>query len=183
MPPMAMTAQVKDELARLTVTKPCCRKAEVSALLRLASGLHIVSGHIVLEAELDTGAAARRLRKDIAEVFGHPSDLSVIAPGGLRKGSRYVVRVVQDGEHLARQAGLLDGRGRPVRASSLPLARPAAPVRPAAAVADLLRNSLRSISTTPSWCNPTSGDNAASGYDVRRSTDGRVSRSSAGRGS
>ena len=74
MPRMAMTAQVKDELARLTVTKPCCRKAEVSALLRFAGGLHLVSGHIVLEAELDTGVAARRLRKDISEVYGHSSD-------------------------------------------------------------------------------------------------------------
>ena len=90
----------------------------MSAILRFAGGLHIVAGRIVVEAELDTGAAARRLRKDIAEVFGHPSDLSVIAPGGLRKGSRYVVRVVQDGEHLARQTGLLDGRGRPVRGLS-----------------------------------------------------------------
>ncbi len=115
MPPMAMTAQVKDELARLTVTKPCCRKAEVSALLRLASGLHIVSGHIVLEAELDTGAAARRLRKDISEVYGHSSDVAVLAAGGLRKGTRYVVRIVKDGDALARQTGLVDARGRPVR--------------------------------------------------------------------
>ena len=38
-----------------------------------------------------------------------------MAPGGLRKGSRYVVRVAKDGEALARQTGLLDGRGRPVR--------------------------------------------------------------------
>jgi DNA-binding protein WhiA len=112
---MAMTAQVKDELARLTVTKPCCRKAEVSALLRFASGLHLVSGHIVLEAELDTGAAARRLRKDISEVYGHSSDVAVLAAGGLRKGTRYVVRIVKDGDALARQTGLVDGRGRPVR--------------------------------------------------------------------
>ena len=112
---MAMTAQVKDELARLTVTKPCCRKAEVSALLRFAGGLHLVSGHIVLEAELDTGAAARRLRKDISEVYGHSSDLAVLAAGGLRKGTRYVVRIVKDGDALARQTGLVDGRGRPVR--------------------------------------------------------------------
>src|SRR5262245_39436198 len=84
MPGMAMTAQVKDELARLTVTKPCCRKAEVSAMLRFASGLHLVSGHIVLEAELDTGVAARRLRKDISEVYGHYSDLAALAAGGLR---------------------------------------------------------------------------------------------------
>ncbi|MCZ3390057.1 MAG: DNA-binding protein WhiA [Actinomycetia bacterium] len=112
---MAMTAQVKDELARLTVTKPCCRKAEVSALLRFGGALHLVSGHIVLEAELDTGAAARRLRKDISEVYGHSSDLSVLAAGGLRKGTRYVVRIVKDGDSLARQTGLVDGRGRPVR--------------------------------------------------------------------
>ena len=112
---MAMTAAVKDELARLAVTKPCCRKAEVSATLRFAGGLHIVSGRIVVEAELDTGAAARRLRREIAEVFGHPSEVAVLAPGGLRRGSRYLVRVVKDGEALARQTGLLDGRGRPVR--------------------------------------------------------------------
>jgi len=112
---MAMTAAVKDELAHLTVTKPCCRKAEVSSILRFAGGLHIVSGRVVVEAELDAGATARRLRKDIAEVYGHASDVAVVAPGGLRKGSRYVVRVARDGEALARQTGLLDGHGRPVR--------------------------------------------------------------------
>jgi DNA-binding protein WhiA len=112
---MAMTAAVKDELAHLTVTRPCCRKAEVSSILRFAGGLHIVSGRIVVEAEVDTGATARRLRKDIAEVYGHSSDVTVVAAAGLRKGSRYLVRVVKDGEALARQTGLLDGHGRPVR--------------------------------------------------------------------
>ena len=43
-------------------------------MLRFAGGLHIVSGRIVIEAELDTGVAARRLRRDIAEVFGHASE-------------------------------------------------------------------------------------------------------------
>ena len=66
---MAMTAAVKDELSRLPVTKKCCRKAEVSALLRFAGGLHIVSGKIVVEAELDTGQAARRLRRDLANIW------------------------------------------------------------------------------------------------------------------
>lgn len=112
---MAMTAAVKDELSRLTITKACCRKAEVSALLRFAGGLHLVSGKIVIEAELDTAIAARRLRKDISDVYGQETDLAVVAPGGLRKGSRYVVRSVNDGEALARQTGLIDSRGRPVR--------------------------------------------------------------------
>ena len=110
-----MTGVVKDELSRVTILKPCCRKAEVSTLLRFAGGLHLAGGRIVIEAELDTGATARRLRKDIAEVFGHSSDLVVLAPSGLRKGNRYVVRVYRDGDSLARQTGLVDSYGRPVR--------------------------------------------------------------------
>src|SRR5260370_34854218 len=112
---MALTGLVKDELSRVSVLKPCCRKAEVSTILRFAGGLHLAAGRIVVEAELDTGAAARRLRKDIAEVFGHSSELLVLAPGGLRKGNRYLVRVHTDGESLARQSGLFDNHGRPVR--------------------------------------------------------------------
>ncbi len=112
---MALTAQVKDELARLKVDKTSCRKAEVSAMLRFSGGLHIISGRIVIEAEVDTAIAARRLRQTISDVYGHTSELIVVSAGGLRRGSRYVVRVVKDGESLARQTGLLDNRGRPVR--------------------------------------------------------------------
>ena len=112
---MALTAAVKEELSRLDVKKSSVRKAEVSALLRFAGGLHIVSGRIVIEAEVDTAATARRLRAAIAEMYGHQSEIVVVSGGGLRRGSRYVIRVVRDGEALARQSGLLDGRGRPVR--------------------------------------------------------------------
>ena len=91
---MAMTAAVKDELSRVEITKSCCRKAEVSTILRFAGGLHIVAGHIVIEADVDTGATARRLRKDIFDVYGHESDVAMVQSGGLRKGTRYLVRVV-----------------------------------------------------------------------------------------
>ena len=112
---MAMTAQVKAELATTPITKTCCRKAEVATLLRFAGGLHIVSGRVVVEAEVDTGAAARRLRTDISEIYGHASGVGMVQGNGIRRGTRYIVRVVRDGEALARQTGLLDGRGRPVR--------------------------------------------------------------------
>ncbi|MRJ77613.1 DNA-binding protein WhiA [Aeromicrobium sp. SMF47] len=112
---MAMTAQVKAELANTSITKSCCRKAEVSSILRFSGGLHIVSGRIVVEAEVDTGAAARRLRKDIAEIYGHDSEILVVQNAGIRKDTHYVVRVSKDGEALARQTGLIDGSGRPIR--------------------------------------------------------------------
>ena len=112
---MAMTAAVKDELSRVEVTKTCCRKAEVSSLLRFGGALHIVSGAIVVEVEVDAGATARRLRKDIFDIYGHDSEVSMVQASGIRKGTRYVVRVSQGGEALAKQTGIVDGSGRPVR--------------------------------------------------------------------
>lgn len=112
---MVMTADVKAELTTIPVTKSCCRKAEVSSILRFAGGLHINAGRVNVEAELDTGAAARRLRKNIFDMYGHESEIVVVQAGGLRKSTQYVVRVVGQGEALARQTGLLDGRGRPIR--------------------------------------------------------------------
>ncbi|MBA0046841.1 DNA-binding protein WhiA [Mycobacterium sp. NPDC050853] len=110
-----MTAEVKDELSRLVVTQVSSRRAEVASLLRFAGGLHIVSGRVVVEAEVDQGSIARRLRKDIFDLYGYSAVVHVLSAGGIRKTTRYVVRVAKDGESLARQTGLLDLRGRPVR--------------------------------------------------------------------
>ena len=110
---MAMTAMVKDELSRVECTKTSERKAEVTALLRFSGGLHIVGGRVVIEAELDTGSVARRLRRDISEVYGYTSGVSVLAGGNIRRGVRYLVRIAKHGEGLARQTGLVDQRGRP----------------------------------------------------------------------
>jgi DNA-binding protein WhiA len=74
-----------------------------------------VRGRIVVEAEVDTGAVARRLRRDITELFGHTAEISVLQASGIRRGTHYVLRVVEGGDRLARQAGLLDSAGRPVR--------------------------------------------------------------------
>src|SRR6478672_3387505 len=112
---VAMTAEVKDELSRLVINQVSARRAEVAALLRFAGGLHIVAGRVVVEAEVDLGVIARRLRKDIHDLYGYNAIVHVLSASGIRKSTRYVVRIAQDGEALARQTGLLDLRGRPVR--------------------------------------------------------------------
>ena len=112
---MALTPKVKDELARVPVSQESAQSAEVAAILRFAGGLHLVAGRIVVEAELDSGAVARRLRGMIDSLFGHEPELQVLSPGGLRKTSRYIVRVAEGGEDLARRTGLVDRAGRPVR--------------------------------------------------------------------
>src|SRR6201992_4345114 len=110
-----MTTEVKDELSRLAVNSVSARRAEVASLLRFAGGLHIVSGRVVVEAEVDLGIIARRLRKNIYDLYGYNAVVHVLSASGIRKSTRYVVRVAKDGEALARQTGLLDMRGRPVR--------------------------------------------------------------------
>jgi DNA-binding protein WhiA len=112
---LAQTADVKEELARVEVSKTTVRAAEVATVLRFAGGLHVISGRIAVEAELDSALLARRVRKDLAELYGARSDVSVIAATGLRRTSHYLVRVHEAGETLARQTGLMDARRRPVR--------------------------------------------------------------------
>jgi DNA-binding protein WhiA len=112
---LALTADVKDELARIQVSKTTVRAAELATILRFSGGLHLISGRIAVESELDTPHLARRVRKDLAELYGVRSEVSVISASGIRKASHYLVRVVEGGETLARQTGLLDARRRPIR--------------------------------------------------------------------
>jgi len=112
---MALTSQVKAELATLTEVRVSARKAEAAAMLRFAGGIHIVAGRVVLEAEFDAGVTARRLRAIVSDVYGLDSELLVINASGIHRGTRYMVRLVRDGEAMARQSGLLDQYGRPVR--------------------------------------------------------------------
>lgn len=112
---MALTADIKDELARIEVNKNSNRAAELATILRLAGGLHLVSGKVAIEVELDSAQVARRVRKDLTELFGCESEVAVISAGGIRKTNRYQVRVLGQGDVLARQTGLIDSRGRPAR--------------------------------------------------------------------
>ena len=112
---MALTAEVKDELARIDLTKNTVRVAELSTILRFAGGLHLIGGKIAIEVELDNAQLARRVRKELIELFGIESELAVISASGIRRTSRYQVRVLNQAELLARQTGLVDAKGRPVR--------------------------------------------------------------------
>ena len=63
---MALTGDVKEELVAVEVGKTSVRAAELAALLRFSGGLHIISGRIAVESELDSQAVAQRVRRDLA---------------------------------------------------------------------------------------------------------------------
>lgn len=112
---MTSTPEVKQELVQTAVHQPAERIAELATMLRLAGGLHTISGRIALEAELHTPAIVQRVRKSLAEIYGVRSDAKQTPAASARPGSpQFVVRVL-DGETLARQLGLLDQKRRPIR--------------------------------------------------------------------
>ncbi|MER7797841.1 DNA-binding protein WhiA [Microbacterium sp. NPDC096154] len=112
---MSLTADVKAELIAVRDPRPTVRVAELTALLRFAGGLHSIAGRVAVEAEVDTPDLARRTARDIAEIYGVRPELARIQGSGSREGESFAVRVVDGGETLARQTGLLDMRRRPVR--------------------------------------------------------------------
>lgn len=115
---MSPTADVKTELAAVRDPRPTARVAELTAILRFAGGLHSIAGRVAVEAELESDLLARRVARDIMELYGVRPELHrVQASGGAgaRVGGSFAVRVIDGGETLARQTGLLDQRRRPVR--------------------------------------------------------------------
>ena len=112
---MSLTSDMKDELARAVITTPSEVAAEVSATLRFAGGLHLVGGRILVEAELDSPVAARRLRTYLQALYNAESSVVVVSGSSLRRGKRYVVRVVHKADELARLTGLVDSLRRPIR--------------------------------------------------------------------
>ncbi|MCW4384394.1 DNA-binding protein WhiA [Salinibacterium sp. SYSU T00001] len=112
---MALTADVKEELTGIEVSKTSVRAAELSTILRFSGGLHSISGRIAVESEVDSPALVRRVRKDLAELYGVRGDVAIVPANGMRKTTNYLIRVLDGGETLARQTGLLDARRRPIR--------------------------------------------------------------------
>jgi len=110
-----LTADVKTELAAVRDPRPSARVAELTALLRFSGGLHSIAGRVAVEAELESEILARRVARDLVEIYGVRPELAHVQASGGRVGGHYAVRVIEGGETLARQTGLLDQRRRPVR--------------------------------------------------------------------
>lgn len=112
---MSLTSELKTELARHKPVSVSSARAECAVLLRFAGGLHVVGGRILIEAEVDSEPVAARLRAFLHNLYRAESHVIMVSGGALRKGNRYVIRVVKDAEELARVTGLIDRAGRPVR--------------------------------------------------------------------
>lgn len=111
---MSLTQQVKAELCTVPSRKAIMRAAEAATILRFAGGLHVINRRLVVEVELDDPVAVQRLRRDLATLYGAQTEVATLSGHGDTQ-AQFIVRVNRNGETVARQAGLIDSRHRPVR--------------------------------------------------------------------
>ncbi|HUH52484.1 MAG TPA: DNA-binding protein WhiA [Microbacteriaceae bacterium] len=112
---MTTTRAIKDELL---ATRPIIVKeriAELTSILRFGGGLHVISGRIALEVEVDDVRAVQRIRKDLLEIYGVRAEAKK-APQKFQasKNPVFLIRVMP-GETISRQLGLLDAQRRQIR--------------------------------------------------------------------
>ena len=91
---MSFTAEVKEELARIEASKPCCAHAELSALIRVEGTLHYTGNErFRLEVATETAPVARKVIKLLHGVFSLTTELTV-RRSVLHKSNNYLITVV-----------------------------------------------------------------------------------------
>ena len=127
-----LTSAVKSDLVGVSPERQSARMAELATILRFAGGLHVISGQIAVEVELDHLETAKKIRQELRDLLGFATDAAVMQPTSQRPYPLYIVRVRKGGDILARQTGLIDQRQRPVR--GLPNKLTTAPVEDVASI-------------------------------------------------
>ncbi|GAA0363778.1 DNA-binding protein WhiA [Bacillus horti] len=89
---MSFAAQTKKELTALE-SKDCCKKAELSALLRMNGLLSFSQKKMVLDITTENAAIARIIYKSIKHLYNVTGELLVRKKMRLKKNNVYVVRL------------------------------------------------------------------------------------------
>ncbi|MCG8401878.1 MAG: DNA-binding protein WhiA [Firmicutes bacterium] len=110
---MSFSLVTKNELARVTARKHCCRIAELAALVKMDGSLQISGRKISLHLLNHNAAVARKLFKLLKELYGVQAEVLVKKKMRLHKNNVYLVRVpTQQGlEEMLVGLGMLDEEG------------------------------------------------------------------------
>lgn len=112
---MALTAKVKHELTGVNPGSNQARAAQISSILRFTGALQKISNRYVIEAEVQGELLALRLAHELLAIYGIRPRVARATGSVPGEQGSYLVRVLDQGETLARQTGLMDARGRVVR--------------------------------------------------------------------
>ena len=113
---MALSDDVRSELAAIGTERGCCRLAEISALFHSAGSVHLRGrGQVALHLDLATSGVARRAFSLLRQL-GIRSEIRTYSRRSFDRATRYQLHVSGDEAALASlvEAGVLDARHAPL---------------------------------------------------------------------
>jgi DNA-binding protein WhiA len=113
---MALSDELRSELAAIAPERGCCRLAELSALFHSAGSVHLRGrGRVALHLDVATSAIARRAFTLLRDVGIH-SEIRTYSRRAFDRATRYQLHVSGDDAAVGTlvEAGVLDARHAPV---------------------------------------------------------------------
>ena len=107
---MSFTSDVKHEISQLDL-KECCKKAELSALIKLCSTLNITSSGLNLLIKSENATIAKRIWSLLRELYDVETSLSVVKKMNLKKNNIYNIRVLNKVKDILLDLCLYSNRG------------------------------------------------------------------------
>ncbi|MDQ0225325.1 DNA-binding protein WhiA [Metabacillus niabensis] len=104
---MSFASETKKELTNLEL-KPCCIKAELSALIRMNGSLSFSNRVIMVDIQTENAAIARRIYTLIKKQYHVSVELLVRKKMRLKKNNVYIVRLVEDAKEILEDLNILE---------------------------------------------------------------------------
>lgn len=112
---MSFSAVTKNELARVTGQRSCCRLAELAALVKMDGSIQLSGGRqLSLNIITENAAVARKIFSLVKSLFDLQTEVLVQRKNRLKKNNIYLVRFPpqQRMSDILQRLGMLDGTGR-----------------------------------------------------------------------
>ena len=97
---MALSEQLRDELAQIAPERACCRYAEVSALFHVSGAWHLHGGAVAVHLDLASSAIARRAFA-MLRALGVRSEIRTYRRQAFDRATRYQLHAEVDENGLA----------------------------------------------------------------------------------
>ncbi|MDA8352210.1 MAG: DNA-binding protein WhiA [Firmicutes bacterium] len=104
---MSYASLTKQELTRIDSTSSCCRRAELSALVRMNGTIQLGNGRFSLEVSTENNSIARRTYSLMKQLYALQPEVFVRKKARLKKNNTYSVRVFPGAEKILQDLCIL----------------------------------------------------------------------------
>lgn len=103
---MSFTSTMKKELTQVEAM-PCCRRAELSALVRINGIMKLNRKHIILEITTENPSTARYIFSLIKGLYQQQPEVLVRRKSRLKKNHAYMIRISTQTESILQDLGII----------------------------------------------------------------------------